>query len=75
MCVIHPLGIQFFELDVYNSDGTLLTVEQLCVQVDRICSSSTHINTEPIGILTTQQRDIWYKTYNSLLQGKQKLEN
>lgn len=63
--------LQFFVLDVYNSDGTPLTVDQIYIQLEKIWSSSLQSNKEPIGILTSNHRNSWGKAYNNLIKGGQ----
>lgn len=66
------VSLQFFVLDVYNSDGTPLTVDQLHMQLEKIWNSSLQTNKEPIGILTSQHRNTWGKAYNNLIKGGRK---
>ncbi|XP_061117977.1 carnitine O-acetyltransferase-like isoform X2 [Conger conger] len=66
--VVH--NFQFFLLDVYNSDGTPLTIDQLYMQLEKIWNSSLQTNKEPIGILTSQHRNTWGKAYNTLIKDK-----
>uniref|UniRef100_A0A669DL21 Carnitine O-acetyltransferase n=1 Tax=Oreochromis niloticus TaxID=8128 RepID=A0A669DL21_ORENI len=66
--VVH--NFQFFVLDVYNSDGTPLTVDQIYMQLEKIWNSSLQTNKEPIGILTSQHRNTWGKAYNNLIKDR-----
>uniref|UniRef100_A0A3P9HZH7 Carnitine O-acetyltransferase n=1 Tax=Oryzias latipes TaxID=8090 RepID=A0A3P9HZH7_ORYLA len=64
--VVH--NFQFFELDVYSGDGSPLTVDDLHVQLQRICRASPEPSAEPVGILTTMHRDAWGKAYLNLIK-------
>ncbi len=68
-CLFFFLIMQFFVLDVYNSDGTPLTVDQIYIQLEKIWNSSLQTNKEPIGILTSNHRNSWGKAYNNLIKG------
>ncbi|KAL4660769.1 carnitine O-acetyltransferase isoform X2 [Arapaima gigas] len=71
--VVH--NYQFFVLDVYNSDGTPLTVDQIYMQLEKIWNSSLQTNKEPIGILTSQHRNTWGKAYANLIKDKTNKES
>ncbi|XP_004072579.1 carnitine O-acetyltransferase isoform X1 [Oryzias latipes] len=73
IAVVH--NFQFFVLDVYNSDGTPLTVDQIYMQLEKIWNSSLQTNKEPIGILTSQHRNTWGKAYNNLIKDKTNKES
>ncbi|KAJ8413763.1 hypothetical protein AAFF_G00063610 [Aldrovandia affinis] len=66
--VVH--NFQFFVLDVYNSDGSPLTVDQIYMQLEKIWNSSLQSNKEPVGILTSQHRNTWGKAYNNMIKDK-----
>uniref|UniRef100_A0A8D3D7Z2 Choline/carnitine acyltransferase domain-containing protein n=1 Tax=Scophthalmus maximus TaxID=52904 RepID=A0A8D3D7Z2_SCOMX len=61
---------QFFQLDVYNSDGSRLTESQIHSQLLRIRSQSWKTDKEPMGILTSEHRHTWGQAYNRLLRDK-----
>ena len=68
---LHPCSVnQFFTLDVYNSDGSPLSEDQLLTQLQKICDSSSQSSEEPVGILTSQDRNVWGKAYLELIKGK-----
>ncbi|XP_039620354.1 carnitine O-acetyltransferase isoform X4 [Polypterus senegalus] len=71
--IVH--NFQFFVLDVYNSDGSPLTVDQICTQLEKIWNSSLQTNKEPIGILTSQHRNTWGNAYNNLIKDKTNKES
>lgn len=71
--VVH--NFQFFELDVYHSDGTPLTADQIFIQLEKIWGTSLQTNKEPIGILTTNHRNSWAKAYNNLIKDKTNKES
>ncbi|XP_057688791.1 carnitine O-acetyltransferase-like [Corythoichthys intestinalis] len=71
--VVH--NFQFFILDVYNSDGTPLTVDQIYMQLEKIWNTSLQTNKEPVGILTSQHRNTWGKAYNNLIKDKTNKES
>ncbi|XP_026125578.1 carnitine O-acetyltransferase isoform X1 [Carassius auratus] len=71
--VVH--NFQFFILDVYNSDGSPLTVDQICVQLEKIWNTSLQTNKEPVGILTSNHRNTWGKAYNNLIKDKTNKES
>uniref|UniRef100_A0A673IPU4 Carnitine O-acetyltransferase-like n=1 Tax=Sinocyclocheilus rhinocerous TaxID=307959 RepID=A0A673IPU4_9TELE len=71
--VVH--NFQFFVLDVYNSDGMPLTVDQIYIQLEKIWNSSLQTNKEPIGILTSNHRNSWGKAYNNIIKDKTNKES
>lgn len=72
MCLfLFPL--QFFQLEVYNSDGSRMTESQIHAQLLRIRSQSWKTDKEPMGILTSEHRHTWGQAYNRLLRGRGQL--
>ncbi|KAH0630510.1 hypothetical protein JD844_013586 [Phrynosoma platyrhinos] len=63
-------NFQFFQLEVYNSDGTPLTVDQLHWQLQRIRAQSWKTDKEPLGVLTSDHRHTWGQAYTTLMRDK-----
>uniref|UniRef100_H3A013 Carnitine O-acetyltransferase b n=1 Tax=Latimeria chalumnae TaxID=7897 RepID=H3A013_LATCH len=63
-------NFQFFQLDVYNSDGSPLTVDQIYMQLERIRGLSWKRDKEPMGVLTSDHRNSWGQAYNNLMKEK-----
>ena len=60
--------LQFFSLDVYGSDKRPLTTDQLYSQLCHVVDKSRH-PAIPVGLLTTEGRNAWGKTYTKLMKG------
>ncbi|XP_074873737.1 carnitine O-acetyltransferase-like isoform X2 [Carettochelys insculpta] len=63
-------NFQFFRLEVYNSDGTPLTVDQLHQQLLRIRGQSWKTDKEPLGVLTSDHRHTWGRAYSTLMRDR-----
>ncbi|XP_067111516.1 carnitine O-acetyltransferase b [Osmerus mordax] len=61
---------QFFQLEVYNSDGSRMTESQIHGQLLRIRAQSWKTDKEPLGILTSEHRHTWGQAYTRLLREK-----
>ncbi|XP_064457418.1 carnitine O-acetyltransferase-like [Ornithodoros turicata] len=56
---------QFFALDVYHPDGTPYDERHILPMLEKLAKLSMDPD-KPIGILTTEHRDVWSKAYSSL---------
>ncbi|KAL7986422.1 hypothetical protein Chor_011588 [Crotalus horridus] len=63
-------NFQFFRLEVYNSDGTPLTIDQLYLQLLKIRSFSWKLDKEPLGVLTSDHRHTWGEAFTTLMKDK-----
>ncbi|KAG9471836.1 hypothetical protein GDO78_022610 [Eleutherodactylus coqui] len=61
---------QFFELDVYNSDGSPLTEDQIHQQMLFLRAHSKKTDKEPVGVLTTDHRNSWGRAYSALIRDR-----
>ena len=57
----------FFSLDVYDTQGNPLSVDDLYHQLNKIKMDSTEAGV-PLGVMTTEHRDTWGKVYTELSQ-------
>uniref|UniRef100_A0A2P2HYR7 Carnitine O-acetyltransferase-like n=1 Tax=Hirondellea gigas TaxID=1518452 RepID=A0A2P2HYR7_9CRUS len=57
----------FFRVDVYGKAGKLLNPEQLVSQLQDIVRRSTR-DAAPVGILTSQNRNVWGQAYKILMK-------
>lgn len=55
----------FFEVDVFGADGNPLNEKQVFDQLVAVMEHSQH-RQDPVGVLTTEHRDIWAKAYKRL---------
>ncbi|XP_048776623.1 carnitine O-acetyltransferase-like isoform X2 [Ostrea edulis] len=60
----------FFSMDLYGSNNQPLNTEQLHVQLKHVVRQSKEVET-PIGLLTTENRNKWAKSYELLLKDKE----
>ncbi|XP_068106389.1 carnitine O-acetyltransferase-like [Hyperolius riggenbachi] len=61
---------QFFEMNVYNSDGSPLTEDQIHQQMLFLRAHSKKTDKEPVGVLTTDHRNSWGRAYNTLIRDR-----
>ena len=66
-CIISPPP-QIFSVDVYGADDCLLNREQLYEQLKHVVKHSSKPGPE-LGVMTTEHRDQWSKTYKEMTQG------
>lgn len=61
-------ALQYFQLSVYNNDGSPLTIEQLEEQLNKIVDASTQRDVG-VGILTSDGRNNWGRAAKILMKG------
>ncbi|XP_039762865.1 carnitine O-acetyltransferase-like isoform X1 [Pararge aegeria] len=66
--VIHNNHI--FHVDLWGSDGKRLNVDQIAEVLKKVVDLSMAPSSNPIGILTSENRDAWAKAYQILSKDK-----
>ena len=56
-------------MDVFGRSGEVLSTKQIQDRLEYILNQCTTPG-QPLGILTTQQRDVWGKAYKILKEGE-----
>lgn len=64
----------FFKLEVYANDGSVISEDQILRCLKDIVSQSAE-KTVPVGILTSQKRDVWGKVYKELMKDEKNLKS
>ncbi|XP_068244229.1 carnitine O-acetyltransferase-like isoform X1 [Palaemon carinicauda] len=59
----------FFKINVYCDNGEVLSVRQVLHQLRNVVERSTH-PASPVGLLTTQNRNVWGKAYKKIRKDK-----
>ncbi len=60
----------FYKVQVYTEDGELLQPIELLRQLQLVVEATSGLNGIPIGLLTSEHRDTWAKTYEMLKKDK-----
>ena len=58
-----------FSLDVYNANGRPLSASELYKHLTNIVNQSMTPSNIPLGIMTTEHRDAWFKVFTQLTKG------
>ncbi|XP_077292463.1 carnitine palmitoyltransferase 2 [Arctopsyche grandis] len=58
----------FYSFDVLDSEGNIIEPSQILSRLNYIMSDTRPPNEHPVGILTTQDRDVWASQRHHLLQ-------
>ncbi|TPX34101.1 hypothetical protein SeMB42_g07382 [Synchytrium endobioticum] len=59
---------KFFNVNMVHPDGRELSTAEIEAQLNKICGLAADTKGIPVGALTTQNRDVWAKVRNELLE-------
>lgn len=59
----------YFKINVYGNSGIPLSARQIVHQLRNVVERSTH-PTSPVGLLSTQNRNVWGKAYKKIRKDK-----